>query len=135
MPQIVVYQFKSDAARIMKAFKGAVELSKPEGFATFMAGKSPIGLAHPASLGHGVDGLQDVTNIITHFGHGWDLEQFDQINGRIGPIRQMQSGHDRLVFINHIIARDTVDEVVMARRDTKRTVQDLLLEAMKRRRA
>jgi SNF2 family DNA or RNA helicase len=100
-----------------------------------MRGKVPYGLAHPASMGHGIDGLQDVTNIITFFGHNWNLEQYDQIIGRIGPMRQFQSGHNRLVFINHIIARDTVDELVMARRETKRTVQDLLLEAMKRRHA
>lgn len=133
MPQIVSYEFKSDRARILKAFGTAVDLATPEGFKTFMRGKSPIGLAHPASMGHGVDGLQDVTNIITHFGHNWNLELYDQINGRIGPIRQMQSGHDRPVFINHIIARDTVDEMVVARRENKRSVQDVLLEAMKRR--
>lgn len=133
MPQIVAYQFRSDAARILKAFPGAADLSTPAGFAKFAAGGAVIGLAHPKSLGHGVDGLQNVTNIITFFGHDWDLELYDQIIGRIGPIRQAQSGHKRLVHINHIIARDTVDELVMARRETKRTVQDLLLEAMKRR--
>lgn len=133
MPMLVSYQFKSDKARIMRAFKDAVDLSTPEGFAKFLAGKASIGLAHPASMGHGVDGLQEVTNIITFFGHDWNLELYDQIIGRIGPIRQMQSGFKRLVFINHIIARDTVDELVMARRETKRTVQDILLEAMKRR--
>lgn len=134
MPQVVSYEFKSDKARIMKAFPRAVDLSTDEGMKEFKTGRRPIGLAHPASLGHGVDGLQDVTSIITHFGHNWNLELYDQINERIGPMRQMQSGHDRLVFHNHIIARDTVDELVMARRESKRSVQDILLEAMKRRR-
>lgn len=133
MPMLVSYEFKSDLARILKAFPKAVNLSTDEGMAKFRAGKSPMGLAHPASLGHGVDGLQDVTNIITFFGHNWNLELYDQIIGRIGPLRQMQSGHKRLVHVNHIIARGTVDEMVMARRDTKRSVQDILLEAMKRR--
>ncbi len=133
MPQMVSYEFKSDFARIMKAFPKAVNLATDEGMATFMKGKAPLGLAHPASMGHGVEGLQDVTNIITFFGHNWDLELYDQIIGRIGPVRQIQSGHDRPVFINHIIAEDTVDEDVMARRDSKRSVQDILLDAMKRR--
>ena len=132
-PMLVSYQFKSDAARIKHAFPKAVELSRPDGFAAFLAGRSPIGLAHPKSMGHGIDGLQDVTNVITFFGHDWDLELYDQIIGRIGPIRQKQSGHDRVVFVNHIIARDTVDELVMARRETKRSVQDILLEACKTR--
>lgn len=44
-----------------------------------------------------------------------------------------EAGHDRPVFIHHIVAKDTVDEIVMARRETKREVQGLLLEAMERR--
>ena len=133
MPQLVSYEFKSDKERILKAFPKAVDLATPEGFKTFTKGKSPLGLAHPMSMGHGVDGLQDVTNIITHFGHNWNLELFDQINERIGPVRQLQSGYERPVFQNFIIARDTVDEDVMHRRETKRAVQDVLLEACKRR--
>ena len=39
--------------------------------------------------------------------------------------------HPRSVFVYSIVARDTVDEVVMARRDTKRGVQELLMEAMR----
>jgi SNF2 family DNA or RNA helicase len=48
-------------------------------------------------------------------------------------VRQLQSGYDRPVFIYDIVAADTVDELVIARHETKREVQDLLLEAMKRR--
>jgi SNF2 family DNA or RNA helicase len=36
------------------------------------------------------------------------------------------------VFVHYLIARGTVDEVVLARRDGKRTVQDLLMDYMKR---
>lgn len=133
MPMLVSYEFKSDRARILAAFgKKAVDISTDAGMEQFMKGKTAIGLAHPKSMGHGVEGLQNVTNIITFFGQGWDLELFDQIIARIGPMRQLQGGHDRVVFVNHIIARDTVDELVMARRETKREVQDILLEAMKK---
>jgi len=135
MPMLISYEFKSDKARILKAFPKFVDLATPAGMAAFRAGKSPGGLAHPASLGHGVDGLQEVTNIITFYGHNWNLELYDQLIGRIGPVRQIQSGFNRPVFINHIIAEGTVDELVMARRETKRTVQDILIEAMKRRKS
>ncbi|EBZ6063640.1 ATP-dependent helicase, partial [Salmonella enterica subsp. enterica serovar Weslaco] len=37
------------------------------------------------------------------------------------------------VFIHHIIATGTMDEMVMERRNSKRTVQDILLDAMKKR--
>ncbi|MGT1180967.1 ATP-dependent helicase, partial [Salmonella enterica subsp. enterica serovar Enteritidis] len=56
-----------------------------------------------------------------------------QVIERIGPVRQMQSGYKRSVFIYQIIARDTLDEVVAARTDEKRSVQDELLNYMKRR--
>lgn len=77
--------------------------------------------------------LQDGGNILAVFGHNWNLEEYQQIVERIGPVRQFQAGHDRPVFIYHIVAKDTVDEIVMARRESKREVQDLLLEAMERR--
>lgn len=48
-------------------------------------------------------------------------------------MRQLQAGHPRPVFIYHIIARDTIDEDVLLRLQTKRSVQDILLDAMKRR--
>jgi hypothetical protein len=112
----------------------AVDLSTSRGLEEFKRGTVPYGLCHGASVGHGIDGLQEHCYTITHFGHDWSLDNFDQINERIGPVRQFQSGHtDRLVRHNMILARDTVDEEVTERRASKRDVQDVLLEAMKRR--
>lgn len=133
MPILCGYEFRSDRERILKSFPGAADLATDAGMKAFRAGKVPLGLAHPASLGHGVDGLQDVTNILAFFGHNWDLELYLQLLGRIGPVRQMQSGHKRPVFVYPIIARDTVDEDVIERRKSKTTVQQALMNAMKRR--
>jgi hypothetical protein len=132
MPLIVAYQFKSDLARLLKAFPKGRHLHTEQDEDDFKAGRIPLLFTHPASAGHGIDGFQDVTNIIAFFGQWWDMELRDQIIGRIGPVRQMQSGHDRPVFIYDIVAEDTVDELVLARHDSKRGVQDLLMEAMKR---
>lgn len=132
-PLLVSYEFKSDLVRIMAAFPKARQLdADPQTETDWNAGKIPMLLAHPKSAGHGLN-LQDGGNNIVFFGHNWDLELYQQIIERIGPVRQMQAGHDRPVFIHHIIARDTVDELVMARRESKRSVQDILLDAMKRR--
>jgi hypothetical protein len=132
MPLLVSYEFKSDLARILHRFKDAVDISKTEGMRKFRDGKAILGCAHPQSMGHGIDGLQDVTNIIAFFGHNWNLELYQQIIERIGPVRQAQSGHKRPVFIYHILVRKTVDEMVMMRRDSKREVQDILMEYMRR---
>lgn len=135
MPLLVGYEFKSDKARILQYFNdAAVDISTDAGMAQFMKGNTAIGLAHPKSMGHGVDGLQDVTNILALFGQNWDLELYQQLIERIGPVRQEQSGHKRPVYVHHIVARNTVDELVMARRETKREVQDLLMEAASKRR-
>lgn len=132
MPVLVAYHFKSDLARLQRAFpKGRALDQDPQTIRDWNAGKIPVLFAHPASAGHGLN-LQDGGNILAFFGHWWDLEQYQQIIERIGPTRQAQAGHDRPVFIHHIVAADTVDELVMARRESKREVQDLLLEALKR---
>lgn len=133
MPVLVAYHFKSDLARLKKALPRGRHLDKdPQTIRDWNDGKIPVMFAHPASAGHGLN-LQDGGNILVFFSHWWDLEQFQQIVERIGPTRQKQAGHDRPVFIYHIVAEDTVDEIIMARRESKREVQDLLLEAMKRR--
>jgi SNF2 family DNA or RNA helicase len=131
MPVLVAYNFKSDLARLQKAFpKGRKLDADPQTITDWNAGKIPVLFAHPASAGHGLN-LQDGGNILVFFGHDWNLENRLQIIERIGPTRQMQAGHDRPMFIHNIIARGTVDELVLQRVETKRETQDILLEAMK----
>lgn len=133
MPVLVAYHFRSDLERLRKAFpKGRVLDQNPQTIRDWNAGKIPILFAHPASAGHGLN-LQDGGNILAFFGHNWNLEEFLQIIERIGPTRQLQAGYDRAMFIYYIVARDTVDEDVMERRVSKRSVQDILLNALKRR--
>ena len=133
VPVIVAYQFKSDLARLQKAYPKGLHLHSEADEDAFKSGTVPLLFAHPKSAGHGIDGFQNVCNIIVFFGNGWDLELRDQIIGRIGPTRQMQAGFDRPVFVFDIVAEDTIDEVVLDRHATKRGIQDLLLEAAKRR--
>lgn len=131
-PVLVAYNFVSDKDRILKHFGDDVAvLSEKAGMKRFKAGQARIGLAHPKSVGHGVDGLQDVTNVLIRFGHDWNLEERMQMLERIGPTRQAQSGHKRPVLVYDIIAEDTVDETVMERHKTKRDIQDLLMQSMK----
>lgn len=133
MPVLVAYQFQSDLARLLKAFPAGRHLdAKKSTITDWNAGRIPVLFAHAASAGHGLD-LQDGGNILAYFNSGWDLELDDQILERLGPLRQMQAGHDRPVYVYRIVAKDTIDEDVLLRHATKRSVQDLLLEAMKRR--
>ena len=132
-PVLVAYQFRSDLARLLKAFPTGRHLDKESStIREWNEGRIPVLFAHPQSAGHGLN-LQDGGNILVFFSQDWNLENRLQILERIGPVRQMQAGYDRNVFIHNILARDTVDELVMARVETKREVQDILLEALRRR--
>jgi len=134
MPVLVAYNFRSDLARLLKAFPQGRHLDKnPQTIRDWNEGKIPLMFAHPASAGHGLN-LQDGGNILVFFAVNWNLEEHLQIIERIGPTRQMQAGHDRPVFIHRILAKGTVDELVLERLETKREVQDILMDAMKRRR-
>ena len=132
MPVLVAYHFKSDLARIKKAFPKAREMKTKKDEDDWNAGKIPIVLIHPKSAGHGLN-LQDGGNIIVFFSHWWSNEEYLQAIERIGPTRQMQSGHKRPVFIYLIVARDTVDEKVLLSRETNQSVQQILMKATSRR--
>lgn len=133
MPVLVLYHFKSALARLQKAFPGALNVGTAEGLRDAKKGKGKVWLGHPASMGHGVDGLQEWTNIVAFFDLSWNLEEHLQAIERVGPTRQAQAGKDRPVFIHYVVAADTIDEMVLERIATKREVQDLLLEALKTR--
>ena len=131
MPVLVAYHFKSDLARLKAKFPQGRQLdSNPQTIDDWNAGLIPVLFAHPASAGHGLN-LQDGGNILVFFTCNWSLEEHQQIIERIGPVRQLQAGHKRPVFIHFILATDTVDELVLERLQTKREVQDILLSAMK----
>ena len=130
-PVLCAYQFKSDIARILKRFPFAVELKTERQLQAFRDGEVLLGVGHPASMGHGVDGLQNRCCTVVFYGHWWSLEQREQMIERIGPMRQVQAGYRRSVTVHNIVARGTVDELVMRRHKTKASVQQVLLEAMK----
>jgi SNF2 family DNA or RNA helicase len=130
-PILVAYHFKSDLARLKKRFpQGRVLDKKPSTIAEWNAGKIPVLFAHPASAGHGLN-LQDGGNILVFFSVNWNLEEHEQIIERIGPVRQMQSGHDRPVFIYYIMVKKTIERHVKRRLETKKGVQDILMDAMR----
>ena len=131
-PVLVAYNFKHDLERLRGRFRqGRVLDADPQTIRDWNAGRISILFAHPASAGHGLN-LADGGNILAFYGVNWNLEEHMQIIERIGPMRQKQAGYDRPVFIYPILARHTVDDLVMDRLSSKKSVQEILLEAMKR---
>ena len=130
-PILVAYQFKFDITRLTRAFPDARVLDdKKSTEDEWNAGNIPILLVHAKSAGHGLN-LQDGGNILVFFGIDWNLDDRLQLMERIGPVRQLQSGYDRPVYIYNILANTHIEELVMERINTKRSIQDILLDAMK----
>lgn len=131
MPVLVFYHFKSDLARILKAFPKAVHLgADPKTIDRWNKGEIPMLVAHPQSAGHGLS-LQHGSNIMCFFSSNWSLEADAQAIERAGPTRQVQSGYKRSVFVHRLVAAGTLEEVVVKRLKSKASVQDALMEAMK----
>lgn len=130
---LVAYHFKSDLERLKKAFpKSWVLGTEPVIVDWWNQGKLPLLFAHPASAGHGIS-LAEGGNILVYFSINWALEDHQQIAERLGPARQKQLGLNRPVYVYYITAEGTVDEIIMERLNGKKTVQELLMEAMVKR--
>lgn len=129
MPLLCAYNFKSDLARLKKAFPKGVDLSTKAGMAAFKAGNALVGFGHPASIGHGVDGLQLVSNIVVFFGHWWTSDERQQFIERVGPVRQEQAGMNRPTYVYDICAERTIDEVVLEKHRKKISTQEALLNS------
>lgn len=130
-PLLVSYHYTHEFERIKARFPDALNMANEVDLNAAKAGKGKLWLGHPASMGHGVDGLQEHCNTVVFFAQDPNLEYHDQILERVGPMRQLQSGKDRPVFVHYLVAKGTIDELEMSRRQTKRSVQDALLEYMK----
>lgn len=124
-PVLVAYWFKHDKDRIRKRME-ARELKEPQDFTDWNAGKIPVALIHPASAGHGLN-LQQGGSILIWFGLTWSLELYQQTNARLW--RQGQA--DETVIIQHIVAKDTIDERILNVLKHKDGTQAALIEAVK----
>ena len=124
-PVLVAYWFKHDKERIQQRME-ARELKEPQDFADWNAGKIPVALIHPASAGHGLN-LQQGGSILVWFGLTWSLELYQQTNARLWR----QGQEDKTVIIQHIVAKDTIDEHILKVLEHKDGTQAALIEAVK----
>ena len=126
-PVLVFYSFRHDLEAIKKAIPDAKEISGPEDIKEWNEGKTRVLLAHPASVGYGLN-LQEGGHIIVWYGLTWSLELYQQANARL-----FRQGQQKAVIIHHLIADGTVDEQVMKALKHKDTSQAALLAALKER--
>lgn len=133
-PLLVAYDFKHDLDRLRARFgkdvpvigggtsdKRAAELER-----LWNAGKLPLLLGHPQSIGHGLN-LQQAGHHICWHTLTWDYELYDQFIRRV--YRQGNKAHR--VTVHHLLARDTIDEAVLGALRAKAKGQRALFDALK----
>lgn len=131
-PLLVAHWFKFEVPMLKKAFPDLRVFSDAKDEKDWNDGRIELMAIHPASAAHGVN-LQHGGRAMCHFTHTWDLEMRIQVEERIGPVRQMQSGYDRNVLHYNLFAADTLDIEVLARQAGKMSVQDAFMAARARR--
>ena len=83
-------------------------------------------IAHPASAGHGIDGLQKNGHIMVWFGLNWSLELYSQFNARLH-----RQGQGAPVMCHRILMQNTLDQAQAMALDEKAQTQAGLRNAIK----
>lgn len=130
----VMYEYGHDLERILKRFGdlphiggGTSDKKALEYEAAWNDGTLPILLGHPASVGHGLNLQRSNANQIAIFSLTWNYEYYDQFIRRL----RRQGNNAPRVFVHHILARDTVDELIYNALSRKGSLQQRLHDALK----
>ena len=129
-PILCAYAYRSDAERIMKRFADLRPINLTEcksesalndAMARWATGDCQLMIGHPASAGHGIDGLQKMGHIMVWFGLTWSLDLYEQMNARL-----RRQGQGVPVICHRIMTRDTLDQAQsLALLDKDQTQQSL----------
>lgn len=134
-PILCAYAYRSDAQRIMEKFKHLdpinlteckTEVSLTNAMHRWKTGDCQLMICHPASAGHGIDGLQKRGNIMVWYGLTWSLDLYEQMNARL-----RRQGQGVPVICHQITCRDTLDQAQAIALDEKATTQAGLRNAVK----
>lgn len=125
-PVLVAYWYNHDLQRIKQRFS-VREIKTSQDIKDWNNGEIPVAVIHPASAGHGLN-IQFGGSTIIWFGLTWSLELYQQTNARL-----WRQGQNDTVVIHHIIAKETIDEDVMAALRKKEKIQSALIDSVKAR--
>lgn len=123
-PVLVLYAYKHDRDRIRQRIS-CRELDTPGDMDAWNRGEIPVALAHPASIGHGLN-LQDGGHIIVWYGLTWSLELYQQANERLN-----RPGQKNVCRVYHLILQGTHDTRVLQSLKNKDEGQAAAIEALR----
>ena len=124
-PVLCFTAYVHDMDRIKAKFPQAVQFDGEDSLARWQAGKIKLMLMHPASGGHGVDGLQVGGNVAVWFGLPFSLDLYEQANARLH-----RSGQKNEVVVHHLVSAGTIDERIMSVLANKGNMQQALIDAV-----
>lgn len=123
-PVLVLYAYQHDADRIRQRIP-CRSLNTTEDIDAWNRGEIPVALAHPASIGHGLN-LQYGGHITIWYGLTWSLELYQQANERLN-----RPGQKSVCRVYHLILKGTHDERVLKALKDKDTGQAAAIEALR----
>lgn len=126
-PVLCLTSYRHDQKRILERFPQARVFDGENSLRALQCGAVQLLLMHPASGGHGVDGLQVGGNVIVWFGLPFSLDLYEQANARLH-----RPGQKNGVVVHHLVAVDTIDEEIMDVLSSKGDMQQALLDAVKK---
>lgn len=126
-PVLCFTSYRHDERRILERFPQARVFEGEKSLADWQRGAVDLLLMHPASGGHGVDGLQVGGSVAVWFGLPFSLDLYEQANARLHRTGQMHN-----VTIHHIVSLNTIDEDIVQVLQRKGDVQQALLTAVTR---
>ena len=125
-PVLCFISYVHDWDRIKERFPEAVKFTGDDVLDDWQAGNIKLMVMHPASGGHGVDGLQVGGNVAVWYGLPFSLDLYEQAVARLH--RPGQKNH---VVVHHLVAINTIDERIMRVLETKGDMQQALIDAVK----
>ena len=125
-PVLCFTAYVHDMDRIKARFPEAVQFDGEASLARWQAGEIKLMLMHPASGGHGVDGLQVGGNVACWFGLPFSLDLYEQANARLH-----RSGQKKEVVVHHLVGAGTIDERIMSVLANKGNMQQALIDAVR----
>lgn len=137
-PMLIAYDFRFSLEKLQKKFGKDIafiggktkdsdaELYKKQWF----EGKLQLLFAHPQAVAHGLN-LQEWGKSwpkhVCWYDPTWDYELYDQFIRRV----RRRGNKQKQVYVHLILAKDTIDDKILAVLDGKRRTQNMLYDALR----
>lgn len=131
-PLLVLYEYRHEVEKLRMAIgkntpyigNGVKQKEVSSIIDSWNRGEIPVLLAHAGTIAHGLN-LQDSGHNLCWYSITWNLEHYQQAYQRL-----WRSGQKHKVINHHIVAKGTIDEVIIEVLKNREATQNSLLKAL-----